>query len=183
MPIAKMLPDRAARLYLALQGWDLPPLRRVSTAPLLASDGMIRAAAGYEVESGLWCANVPELTVPDRPTLAEAQSALQQIRQAFRTFPFADAEMVVEDKVPVVDTTRPPGLDESGVLVGLLTAMCRPSLPLAPGLLVSAPSISGAGTGKGLLIRVISEIAYGVEPRAFTPAQKDRSLRSDSPRH
>jgi hypothetical protein len=50
----------------------------------------------------------------------------------------------------------------------LLTALCRPSLPLAPGLLISAPSISGAGSGKGLLVRGICEIAFGHAPHAFT---------------
>ena len=63
---------------------------------------------------------------------------------------------------------QPPGIDESTFLVGLLTAICRPSLWLAPGLLVRAPEISGAGTGKGLLVRAISAIAFGVQPRAFT---------------
>ena len=61
-----------------------------------------------------------------------------------------------------------PGMDESAFLVGLLTAICRPSLRLAPGLLVRAPEISGAGTGKGLLVRSICAIAFGVQPRAFT---------------
>lgn len=46
--------------------------------------------------------------------------------------------------------------------------VCRPSLPLAPGVLVSAPSISGAGSGKGLLVRAICEIAFGQPPQAFT---------------
>ena len=52
--------------------------------------------------------------------------------------------------------------------LSLLTAICRPSLWLAPGLLVRAPEISGAGTGKGLLVRSICAIAFGVQPRAFT---------------
>ena len=55
----------------------------------------------------------------------------------------------------------------SGFLVGLLTAICRASLPLAPGLLISAPSISGAGSGKGLLVRAACEIAFGYPPYAF----------------
>ena len=62
----------------------------------------------------------------------------------------------------------PPGIDESAFLVGLFTAICRPSLWLVPGLLVRAPEISGAGTGKGLLVRSICAIAFGVQPRAFT---------------
>ena len=44
--------------------------------------------------------------------------------------------------------------------------MFRPSLYLAPGVLLRAPAISGAGAGKGLLARCISIIAYGREPHA-----------------
>src|SRR5262249_18829233 len=69
-----------------------------------------------------------------------------------------------------------PGLDESTFLVGLLTAICRPNLKLAPGFLVRAPEVSSAGTGKGLLVRSISAIAFGVRPRAFTTGGDRREL-------
>ena len=68
----------------------------------------------------------------------------------------------------MVDIDQPPGIDESTFLVGVITAVCRPHLWLAPGLLVRAPEISGAGTGKGMLVRSICAIAYGIQPRAFT---------------
>jgi hypothetical protein len=95
---------------------------------------------------------------------------LETLRAAFRTFPFADAVTMREPDGPVafVEISRPPGQDESAFLVALLTAVCRSSLPLAPGMLISAPSISGAGSGKGLLIRAICEIAFGHAPHAFT---------------
>jgi hypothetical protein len=71
----------------------------------------------------------------------------------------------------------------STFLVGLLTAVCRPNLWLAPGFLVRAPEISGAGTGKGLLVRSICAIAFGVRPRAFTKGgdrqELDKRLASD----
>ncbi len=72
------------------------------------------------------------------------------------------------DGLPAIDINEPPGADESAALVGLLTAVCRSSLRLAPALLVRAPSFSGAGVGKGLLVRVIAAIAYGIAPRAMT---------------
>jgi hypothetical protein len=59
-------------------------------------------------------------------------------------------------------------LDESSFLVGLLTAVCRASLPLAPGILANAPAFSGAGTGKGLAVKAICVIASGASPSAFT---------------
>jgi hypothetical protein len=67
-----------------------------------------------------------------------------------------------------VDLTKPAGLDESSFLAALVTAVCRQSLDLAPGFLCDAPNFSGAGTGKGLLVKAICVIASGVKPSAFT---------------
>ena len=91
--------------------------------------------------------------------------------------------MTPELGVEVVDLDHPPGMDESAFFVGLLTAVCRPSLWLAPGFLLRAPEISGAGTGKGLLVRSICTIAFGIQPRAFTKGgdrqELDKRLASD----
>jgi hypothetical protein len=57
-----------------------------------------------------------------------------------------------------------------------LTAVCRPSLRLAPGFLATAPPVSGAGSGKGLLVRAVCAIAYGIRPRAFTAGSERAEL-------
>lgn len=125
------------------------------------------------------------MTIPDQPSRKEAEAALRLLRQTFRTFPFADAQSR-KDKglgVQVVDLAASPGLDESTFLVGLLTAVCRSNLWLAPGFLARAPEISGAGTGKGLLVRSMCAIAFGIQPRAFTKGadrqELDKRLASD----
>ncbi|MGA8698465.1 MAG: hypothetical protein WB689_32455 [Xanthobacteraceae bacterium] len=144
------LPDRVAQMYLDMSGeWELPPLAGVSTSPLLSANGSVRAADGYDGATGLWCRSVPKLGLSARPSRADAEAALALLRETFRTFPFADvpgrwdASLGVE----VIDITEPPGRDESAFLVALLTAVCRPSLWLAPGILMTAPAISGAGSG------------------------------------
>lgn len=165
------LPGDVAKLYLALAGeWNLPPLAGITGAPILAANGGIRSADGYDAETHLFCSRVPAVDVPDRPSREQAEEALATLRIAFETFPFADAETIEDAElgVMVVDPKSKPGRDESAFLVALLTAVCRPSLSLAPALMVSAPAISGAGTGKGLLIRAISIIAYGTQPGALT---------------
>ena len=163
------LPHRVARLYLALDDWGLRPLKGITTAPLLSPDGSMRFVEGYDEPTALWCCNVRALQLSPTPRFDDAKAALQTLRSAFRTFPFADAATVhsSQSDVPLVDLSKAPGYDESGFLVGLLTAICRASLPLAPGLLISAPSISGAGSGKGLLVRAACEIAFGYPPYAF----------------
>jgi putative DNA primase/helicase len=173
------LPDRVAQMYLDMAGeWNLLPLAGVSTSPLLLADGAVRVADGYDCATGLWCCGVPELRLVSRPSRADAGAALLQLRQVFRTFPFADAPRSwdAELGVQVVDITEPPGRDESAFLVALLTAVCRASLWLAPGLLMTAPAVSGAGSGKGLLVRAICAIAFGIRPRAFTSGGERQEL-------
>lgn len=165
------LPERVAKLYLDNRdGWGLRPLDGITSAPLLHPDGTIRAAEGYDAGTRLWCERVPAVDVPAEPSREDAAAALLRLRRWFRTFAFADAARVTEAgaPVPVVDTTKPPGADESAFLCAVLTAVCRPCLWLAPGLLVRAPEYSGAGTGKGLLVRSICAIAFGVRPVALT---------------
>lgn len=167
------LPRNLAVMYLEWRGeWDLPPLNGVASAPMLADDGGIHSAEGYDAESGMWRENVPDLArlIPQRPTEAQARVALQLLRETFKTFCFADADTLVDPNsgIEVVDTSKPPGRDESSFLNGLLTAVSRPSLHLAPGVLLRAAPMSGAGAGKGLLARCISVVAFGREPHAVT---------------
>ena len=167
------LPDRVAKMYQDMRGeWHLPALDGITTAPVLAADGAILHRDGYDPATRLWCSNVPKVDIPERPTRADAEKALLALRRGFCTFPFGDSERVTVTEngvsMSIVDTSKPAGLDETAALAGLMTATCRPSLHLAPGLLVRAPPISGAGAGKGLLVRGLCLIAFGTPPRAFT---------------
>jgi hypothetical protein len=166
------VPDRVANMYLDMQGeWRLPKLAAICTTPILRDDGSIVSAEGYDLTTAVYCHGIPEIAVPERPTHEQAQAALQTIRDTFRTFPFADAARRhdVALGVDIVDHGKPIGIDETSFVCALLTAVCRPSLWLAPGLLLNAPAISGAGSGKGLLVRAIGMIAYGAHVRPFTP--------------
>ena len=175
------LPRSFAVMYLDWRGeWRLPPLNGIASAPLLQANGSINSTQGYDAASGMWCENVPNLTrlVPERPTGGDAAAALRLIRETFKTFCFADAEMVgpAAGGVVVVDTSKPPATDEFAFLVALLTAVCRPSLYLAPGVLLRAAPMSGAGAGKGLLARCICIIAFGREPHAVTAGANAEEL-------
>jgi hypothetical protein len=175
------LPRSFAVMYLDWRGeWRLPPLNGIASAPLLHEDGEIHSTEGYDRASGMWCENVPDLTglIPDLPTKDDAAAALRLIRDTFKTFCFADAEMIggTDTSVAVIDLTNPPGRDESSFLIALLTAVCRPSLPLAPAVQVRAAPMSGAGAGKGLLARCVSIIAFGREPHAVTGGSSSEEL-------
>jgi hypothetical protein len=165
------LPPSIARMYLHWKGeWRLSPLNGVTTAPLLSADGSMRTARGYDAATGLWCESVPDVAgrVPHNPTRAEAAAALLVVRDAFKTFCFADAKTLVVGGVSVVDLREPPSMDESSFLASLLGAVCRASLWLAPGALFRAAPHSGSGAGKGKLARCICAVAYGRQPSAVT---------------
>jgi hypothetical protein len=170
--IPTTLPKDVAALYLnGLEGqWGLPLFRGITTAPILAADGSIRTATGYDPESQLYCHNIPRIIVADNPTYQDAMNALRGLRMFFCTFPFADSKKKLDPKlgVHVVDQDEPIGMDESTFLVALVTAVCRPSLDFAPAFLARAPNISGAGTGKGYLVKAIAIVSSGAKPAAFT---------------
>jgi hypothetical protein len=170
--IPAALRNDIAMLYLnGLEGeWGLRAFRGITTAPILRDDGSVRITAGFDRDTGLWCYNIPAIKIPERPTEEEARAAVLDLRQFFQTFPFADGQRIVESVlgVEITDLSKSPGLDESTFLVALITAVCRPSLELAPGIMVRAPGYSGAGTGKGLAVKAICIVASGARPTAFT---------------
>jgi hypothetical protein len=132
--VSVTLPDRVAQMYLDMSGeWHLPPLAGVSTAPLLSADGSVRGADGYDPTTGLWCCGVPRLRLPVRPSRAEAEAALAQLRNAFRTFPFADSPRCRDASlaVEIIDVSCPPGRDE--YIETSLAAQAGPSVKLIEG--------------------------------------------------
>lgn len=162
-------PNQVARLFLHANGRrGLPTLRGICATPLLSNDGSIRCGTGYDVATGLWCVGVDLPSIPNRPTLENAQDSLRLVRSAFATFPFADATRGIADAGSLVDLTKPAAVDETSCILALMTAVCRPSLPFAPALMIRAPQFSGAGTGKGLLIQAIARIAFNQQATAFT---------------
>lgn len=167
------LPRSIGVMYLDWIGeWQLPLLQGIASTPLLRNDGSIHSAPGYDMATGFWLENVPDVAplVPIRPTSGDAKRALHVLRETFATFCFADAQTtrIPDIDVELVDTNTKAGADESAFLTALLTATSRPSLDLAPGVLIRAAPFSGAGSGKGLLARCISLIAFGREPTAIT---------------
>jgi hypothetical protein len=115
--------------------------------------------------------------VPENPSRKDAEQALHSLRHFFRTFAFADAGMTYDDDLHG-DVVADPHfqMDESTFLCGLMTGVCRQSMETAPGFLTSAPIFSGAGTGKGLLVKSVSIIATGSRPQAFTSGHDELEL-------
>lgn len=142
-------PDRLAQRLIAARGeWGLPQVSIVVTYPFMRPDGSIVEHPGFDPATGL-------LYLDENPGKPPAQAlddqgltqALERIWQPFESFPFAD------------DMSR-------GVfLAALLTTVCRPALPTAPGFLVRAHT---PGTGKTLLSESIM-LALGITSPSAMP--------------
>lgn len=128
-----------------------PGLASVTEVPTLRADGTILHKRGYDPISSLYYEPAPDLKtfpLPDKPTQAQVKEARSLIEEAISDFPYAD------------EASR------ANVFGLLLTPVLRPAIfgctPLA---VVDAPQ---AGTGKSLLIDVLSIITTG-RPSAMVP--------------
>lgn len=131
----------------ALQGqlqWKLPMLEGVVCAPVLCSTGEILTQQGYHENTGLYL-DFNGTTYPEMPrnaTKDDAHRALYSLTEAFEDFPFVHPHHF------------------SAAVAALLTPLAQYGYDgRAPGIVVEANT---PGTGKGLLVDVISTVATGL---------------------
>ena len=150
--VAKTLVDAAGRWH------DVHELRGVVEAPTLRPDGSVLGQPGFDEPSGIYfdsggCAFA---TVPDAPTRADAQAALDKFEAILSGFPFVDAP------------------SRSVAIAAIITALVRRSLRAAPLFVITAPKM---GSGKTLLATLPAYIATGRPPGMMTLAGDDDSER------
>jgi len=145
------VPQALPRLMLARRGrWQYRYLRGVVSVPVIRSDGSIAAREGYDASTGLLLANLPDgLSVPGRPTPADAVEALRALSELLRGFPFESET------------------DATAALSALLIAVLRPSLGPVPLHLFTAPV---AGAGKTYLFEIAGALATGMRPPVLAAA-------------
>jgi hypothetical protein len=110
------LPRSLAVMYLDWRGeWRLPPLNGIASAPQLQDDGTINSTQGYDLTTGMWCENVPDLTglVSAKPSMDNAAAALRLIRETFNTFCFADAGTIEPVSAAWPQSTHPKRREET----------------------------------------------------------------------
>jgi hypothetical protein len=133
------------------QSWPFPRLISVAEVPTLRPDGTILDQPGYDEDSAIFYAPASTLKpfpLPESPTFDDVESAKCLVEEAIGEFPYAD----------LASHANTYGL--------LLTPILRPAFSgCAPLAVVDAPQ---AGTGKSLLIDVLSIITTG-RPAAMMP--------------
>lgn len=149
-----------------LQGeWPevLPSVRTVTGSPLIADDGTIVFTPGYHANFGVIIDNVCAVDVSDLPDANAGMRAIASLRGLLSTLDFKGRQARVVDGAdcPLTDVSQPPSPSEAATLTLLLLAVARAALGLAPGVVVSAPDLSGSGSGKSMLIDLVHFIAFG----------------------
>lgn len=113
------------------------------TMPYPTPSGRIVTKPGFDAETGLLLHLEPGHTVnvPSNPSEAQICEALRTMAAPWSAYRFASAD------------------DAAALLSAIITAVCRPVLPLAPGFLLEACQQS---SGKTLAARALGNLALGV---------------------
>jgi hypothetical protein len=142
------------------EGWRLPILDGVATAPLIEPHtGRIIDRDGYDPETRIMLI-LNDLSrwsgIPENPGVLDVDDAINTLWTPFENFPFVG---------PV---------DRGVMLAAILTAVIRPLLKTAPAFAFDAPV---PASGKTLLARCLSELAGDSPPTVFPIAEKEDEIR------
>ena len=147
----------ACRLYMnsgrARAGFR--PLLGLARVPIIDDAGNIDFGTGYHEATGIFRDRTPMLNVPERPTEAEVQQAVDTLMTPFQSYEFED-----------------PILGRDLTLTTVFTAIERPFLPTAPLTLLNGES----GVGKGKFLKSISHLAFDTSPRFITYGFSDEEF-------
>ncbi|MFZ5556814.1 MAG: hypothetical protein ACOZDY_08870 [Pseudomonadota bacterium] len=152
-------PDRVAQTYLSRVGlWRVRPLWAAVDAPTLRPDGSLLQRPGYDDATGiLYAPSVTYPGIPDRPTRAQAEAALEQLQEVVADMPFVDR------------------VDRAVAVAMMMTGVIRRSLPAAPLGAITAPVMAA---GKTLLADAIAIVATGVSASAMAhPATEEEAAK------
>lgn len=137
----------AAVLYDSTSYNHLPVIKGLTRQPYLRSDGSLMTRASYDAATGMFGVfDARAFAVGDNPSRADAEAALDLIKDLLTEFSFAHET------------------DLASALCAILTAAVRPSLPHAPMFHVRAHMV---GSGKSYLCELLTAFAT---PRRGTPS-------------
>ena len=129
----------AAVLYDSTSYNHLPVIKGLTRQPYLRSDGSLMTRAGYDSATGMFGVfDGKAFVVGDKPSRADAEAALELIKDLLTEFSFARET------------------DLAAALCGILTAAVRPSLAHAPMFHVRAHMV---GSGKSYLCELLTAFA------------------------
>jgi putative DNA primase/helicase len=154
-------PNVAGALLSCVGEWTFAPLRGLTAAPTLRTDGTLLERPGYDVSSGLYAAfaagEFP--TINPAATRDEALEALDLLDELFSECTFAGGSRSAHSSVAIAAT---------------VTAAVRHALPTAPAFGISA---SKQGSGKTTAAKAISHVTTGRDPPVLSLSDDEAELR------
>ena len=148
----------AARI-MARGQWKLPQLESIADSPVFRADGSICDVPGYDPATRVIYdpGRAVFQAIPQAPTQADAQRALADLVEPFNEFPF----IAESDRMATAAL----------ILSTIGRAAIEGNVPMFP---VSA---TAPGSGKGLLVEVVSVIATGRKPPLMSPTDEEEETR------
>jgi hypothetical protein len=128
--------------------YGAPTLRGIARVPRIDDTGIIHFISGYDHTTELFHDRPTHFHIPLAPSQNDAQQAADALLLPFSLYNFDDVAAA-----------------QALLLAALFTAIERPFLPVAP-MFVSRSSMSG--TGKGLIVRSLVQLAFGTKPVIVT---------------
>jgi hypothetical protein len=157
--VRKDCPGQIADVYLSRAGfWKIPPLLGIVNTPFLRVDGTLCECPGYDQASALLFHAEKQSfpAVPVAPKLEDARKALSYLDDTLLAeFPFVEK------------------IDRSVALSGILTAFDRRAMATAPLHALTSPA---AGTGKSLLVDIVSMLTSGQLAPVISPGKTEEEL-------
>ena len=152
-------PIRIVNMLLKALNYDyLAILKGIARQPYYRpTDGVLVMASGYDSKSGIYGAFEDVDYHLSNLTKADAETALAAIDELLSEFCFESET------------------DKSAAISAMFTAAVRPSLPVAPAFLTTAPD---SGVGKSYLNRIITAFAGGEPARASFPKTSEEATKS-----
>ena len=153
-------PDVVVKDILALGVWPFPPLDTIVEFPVFRPDGTLISEEGYDAQTRLYYAPIPQLdipAIPDYPTDDDLINALALIHEVIGEFPY-------ENEASYANAF---GL----LLTPLIRQAINGHVPLA---LIDA---TRPGTGKSLLAETVAMIATGRKAAMMTAPYDDDEWR------
>jgi primase-polymerase (primpol)-like protein len=140
--------------------WPLPILKAIVEAPVLRNDGSILDTPGYDEISKLYYVPAPGMErckIPINPTQEDAKKAMDYLRPMFVDFPFESES------------------DRANTFALLFTPFVRHAVK--EDIQMALVDATNAGTGKGLIVSIVSLVATGAHTSVMSAKQDDTEWR------
>jgi len=138
--------------------WSFPSVVGLVNSPIMRRDGSLLTKEGFDPATQLWYKSSGDVALPlmdDCPTRETAEAALDKLNKLLNGFLFEDE------------------ISRTAALAGMMTAVLRAAMDIAPMFLITAPE---PRSGKTKLVYLCAVLATGHNPVATAGSEKSEEM-------